>query len=86
MSSKLEKLTNMLLMVIETNNMVTFGSNEHIEIVKIINNIQSIEEIKNIDNEYIKRALKFITEDKRLSNILKENNISMKLYFNNNHY
>lgn len=86
MSSKLEKLTNMLLMVIETNNMVTFGSNEHIEIVKIINNIQSIEEIKNIDNEYIKRALKFIIEDKRLSNILKENNISMKLYFNNNHY
>ena len=86
MSSKLEKLTNMLLMVIETNNMVTFGSNEHIEIVKIINNIQSIEEIKNIDNEYIKRTLKFIIEDKRLSNILKENNISMKLYFNNNHY
>lgn len=77
MSSKLEKLVNMLLMVIETNNIVTFGSNEHIEIIKIINNIQSIEEIKNINNEYIKKALKFIIENERLSNILKENDINI---------
>lgn len=77
MSSKLEKLINMLLMVIETNNMVVFGSNEHIEIVKIINNVQSIEEIKNIDNECIKQALTFIIEDKRLSDILKENEINI---------
>lgn len=77
MSSKLEKLVNMLLMVIETNNIVTFGSNEHIEIIKTIDNIQSIEEIKNINNEYIKKALKFIIEDERLSNILKENDINI---------
>ena len=77
MSSKLEKLVNMLLMVIETNNIVTFGSNEHIKIIKVFDNIQSIEEIKNINNEYIKKALKFIIEDERLSNILKENDINI---------
>lgn len=77
MGDKLEKLTNMILIVIETDRIVTFGGNEHMKIIKLINNIKSIEEIINNDNIYIKKALKHIRENKKLFNKLKEDNINI---------
>lgn len=77
MSSKIERLINMVLMVIEINNIVVFGSDEHFEILNIFDNMTSIEEVKNIDNKYINEALGFIRKSKRLSNVLKEHDINI---------
>lgn len=66
MGDKLEKLTNMVLNVMVVYNVVIFGSDEHKEIIELIDNIKSIEEIINNDNKYIKKALKYIRENKKL--------------------
>ncbi len=77
MGDKLEKLTNMVLNLIVVYNIVAFGSDKHIEIIRLMDNIKSIEEIINNDNKYIKEALKHIRENKKLSNKLKENDINI---------
>lgn len=77
MGDKLEKLTNMVLNLIVVYNIVAFGSDKHIEIIRLMYNIKSIEEIINNDNKYIKEALKHIRENKKLSNKLKENDINI---------
>lgn len=79
MSDELEKLTNMVLIVIQTYRIVTFGSDEHMQIIELMNNMKSIEEIINNDNKYIKKALKYIRENKYLSNKLKEDDININL-------
>lgn len=77
MGDKLEKLTNMVLNLIVVYNIVAFGSDKHMEIIRLMDNIKSIEEIINNDNKYIKEALKHIRENKKLSNKLKENDINI---------
>jgi hypothetical protein len=77
MGDKLEKLTNMVLNLIVVYNIVAFGSDKHIEIIRLMDNIKSIEEIINNDNKYIKEALKHIRENKKLYNKLKENDINI---------
>ena len=77
MGDKLEKLTNMVLNLIVVYNIVAFGSDKHIEIIRLMDNIKWIEEIINNDNKYIKEALKHIRENKKLSNKLKENDINI---------
>lgn len=77
MGDKLEKLTNMVLNVIVVYNIVSFGSGKHIEIIRLMDNIKSIEEIINNNNKYIKRALKYIRENKKLSDKLRENDINI---------
>ena len=77
MGDKLEKLTNMVLNVIVVDNIVAFGSVKYIEIIRLMDNIKSIEEIINNDNKYIKKALKYIRENKKLSDKLKENDINI---------
>lgn len=77
MGDKLEKLTNIVLNLIVVYNIVAFGSDKHIEIIRLMDNIKSIEEIINNDNKYIKEALKHIRENKKLSNKLKENDINI---------
>lgn len=77
MGDKLEKLTNMVLNVMVVYNVVIFGSDEHKEIIELIDNIKSIEEIINNDNKYIKKALKYIRENKKLYSKLKENDINI---------
>lgn len=77
MGDELEKLTNMILNVMVVYNVVIFGSDEHKEIIELIDNIKSIKEIINNDNIYIKKALKYIRENKKLFNKLKEDNINI---------
>ena len=77
MGDKLEKLTNMVLSVIVVYNIVAFGSDKHIEIIRLMDNIKSIEEIINNDNKYIKKTLKYIRENKKLSDKLKEDDINI---------
>lgn len=77
MGDELEKLTNMILNVMVVYNVVIFGSDEHKEIIELIDNIKSIKEIINNDNIYIKKALKHIRENKKLFNKLKEDNINI---------
>lgn len=77
MGDKLEKLTNMVLNVIVVDNIVAFGSVKHIEIIRLMDNIKSIEEIINNDNKYIKKALQYIRENKKLSDKLKEDDINI---------
>lgn len=77
MGDKLEKLTNIVLNVMVVYNVVIFGSDEHKEIIELIDNIKSIEEIINNDNKYIKKALKYIRENKKLYSKLKENDINI---------
>ena len=67
----------MVLNLIVVYNIVAFGSDKHIEIIRLMDNIKSIEEIINNDNKYIKEALKHIRENKKLSNKLKENDINI---------
>lgn len=77
MGDKLEKLTNMVLNVIVVYNIVAFGSGKHIETIRLMDSIKSIEEIIHNDNKYIKKALKYIRENKKLSDKLKENDINI---------
>ena len=77
MGDELEKLTNMILNVMVAYNVVIFGSEEHKEIIELIDNVKSIKEIINNDNIYIKKALKHIRENKKLFNKLKEDNINI---------
>ena len=44
MCSDLEKLINMILTVIEMNNIVKFGSEEHLRIITALDNMKSIKE------------------------------------------
>ena len=67
----------MVLNVIVVDNIVAFGSVKYIEIIRLMDNIKSIEEIINNDNKYIKKALKYIRENKKLSDKLKENDINI---------
>lgn len=77
MGDELEKLTNMILNVMVVYNVVIFGSDEHKEIIELIDNVKSIKEIINNDNIYIKKALKHIRDNKKLFNKLKEDNINI---------
>ena len=77
MCSDLEKLINMILTVIEMNNIVKFGSEEHLRIIRVLDNMKSIKEIKTTNDKHVKIALELIKKDKKLFNILKEDGINI---------
>lgn len=70
MSDKLEQVKNLIMYVIETEKLVAFGSNEHIEIINLFENINRIEEIKAIDNKIVNKAIEIIMNNQKLLKIL----------------
>jgi hypothetical protein len=70
MSDKLERVKNLIMYVIETEKLVVFGSKEHIEIINLFENINRIEEIKEIDNKIVNKAIEIIMNNQKLLKIL----------------
>ena len=56
--------------VIETENLVVFGSDEHIKIINLFEDINHLEDIKNTNNTVIDKAIEFIKDNKKLLSIL----------------
>jgi|GEM_PF-3481656 len=70
MSDKLEQAKNLIMYVIETENLVVFGSNEHIKIINLFEDINCLEDIKATNNTVINKAVEFIKNNKKLISIL----------------
>ena len=70
MSDKLEQVKNLIMYVIETENLVVFGSDEHIKIINLFEDIKHLEDIKNTNNTVIDKAIEFIKDNKKLLSIL----------------
>ena len=70
MSDKLEQVKNLIMYVIETENLVVFGSDEHIKIINLFEDINHLEDIKNTNNTVIDKAIEFIKDNKKLLGIL----------------
>lgn len=70
MSDKLEQVKNLIMYVIETENLVVFGSDEHIKIINLFEDINHLEDIKNTNNTVIDKAIEFIKDNKKLLSIL----------------
>ncbi len=70
MSDKLERVKNLIMYVIENEKLVVFGSKEHIEIINLFENINCIEEIKEIDNKIVNKAIEIIMNNQKLLKIL----------------
>ena len=70
MSDKLEQVKNLIMYVIETENLVVFGSDEHIKIINLFEDINHLEDIKNTNNTLIDKAIEFIKDNKKLLGIL----------------
>ena len=70
MSDKLEQVKNLIMYVIETENLVVFGSDEHIKIINLFEDINQLEDIKNTNNTVIDKAIEFIKDNKKLLSIL----------------
>lgn len=73
MSDKLERVKNLIMYVIENEKLVVFGSKEHIEIINLFENINRIEEIKEIDNKIVNKAIEIIKNNQKLLKILNNN-------------
>jgi acid stress-induced BolA-like protein IbaG/YrbA len=70
MSDKLEQVKNLIMYVIENENLVVFGSDEHIKIINLFEDINHLEDIKNTNNTVIDKAIEFIKDNKKLLSIL----------------
>ena len=70
MSDKLERVKNLIMYVIENEKLVVFGSKEHIEIINLFENINCIEEIKEIDNKIVNKAIEIIMNNQKLLKII----------------
>lgn len=79
MANKLERIINIIMMVIiDQRRIVKFGSPEHYELIDIFEAVKSVDEIKYIDNIAVRTAIDYISKDDELLHIV-ENEIEVDI-------
>jgi hypothetical protein len=72
MSDKLEQLSNLITMVVEQNNIVEFGSKEHLDLLYLFKNAKTIQEILTSNDYHMQKAIEIIKDNSKLLNIFNE--------------